>query len=293
MIAAQEVARRKSGRAGNRRHRAPLRHALPSASELASRAGTLFKRSLPGLAIATSITCALGGGYAGYQWLTHSDRFAITDLEIEGSAALGDAEVAQLLGLAEGANIFRTDMDTLEARLLASPWIADADVSRNLPNTLEITLSERVAVAAVELDGLYLLSNEGQLFKRATPGSGELEGLCIITGLDREIFLTSPTVSKERFDYALDALAQFKKNSDRPRIGELHFDKRGSLSLITFEDAIAIHLGSPDAGDFNDRFQAFDSAYGALSAEEHAQARAFRIADRTPSDRVTVAFAGN
>lgn len=293
MIASQEVARRKASRVGNRRHRAPLRKALPTPAELARHAGALFKRSLPGLAIATSIACALGGGYTGYQWLTHSERFAITDLEIDGSAALSDAEVGALLGLSERANIFRTDMDTLEARLMASPWIAAADVSRNLPNALEIRITEREAVAAVELDGLYLLSNKGELFKRATPGTGELEGLCIITGLDREIFLESPAVSKERFDYALDALAQYKNNTERPRIGELHFDKRGGLSLITFEDAIAIHLGSPEADDFDDRFQAFDSAYGALSEEEHAQARAFRIADITPSDRVTVAFAGH
>lgn len=266
---------------------------MPSASALFRHALILARRSLPILAITASIAVALGGSYAGFQWLTHSPRFAITSLSIAGDAAIDEAEIARLLALPQSANIFTTDMDTLEARLLLSPWIASAQVSRHLPHTLKIEVTEHVAIAAVQLDGLYLLSEQGELFKKATMNSAELDGLCIITGLERELFLRSPATAHERFAYALDALSNYQSNSDRPAIGELHFDSRGSLSLITFDEAIAIHLGSPKANDFADRYQAFDSAYGALSEEELAQARAFRIADRTPSDRVTVAFAGN
>ncbi len=287
--------RRRTARATNRRRSKPTAswRKLPSAGHIARQSLALIQRSLPKLALAGSVVCALGASYGAYRWVTSSAYFAIHSIEVEGQHSLSKAEIIDLLALPKTANIFRTDMDHLESRLEASPWIAEAHVTRKLPRGLEIQVSERQSIAAVELEGLYLLTAEGEIFKRATPATGELEGLCIITGLEREQFSKQPEKARDRLTYALDALAAYKKNPERPRIGELHFDKRGSLSLITFEDAVSIHLGSPSSKDFSDRFTAFDVAYQALSEDEHRQARAFRIADRTPSDRVTVAFAGN
>jgi cell division protein FtsQ len=250
-------------------------------------------RCRPAALVAGSLTLALSGGYLGYHWMTHSPRFDIAELEVRGTLQLDQEQISDLLALGENANIFRTDMDTLEARLTASPWIAEASVSRSLPRGLEIELQEHRALAAVELDGLYLLNDKGEPFKRTQMDSEELDGLCLITGLTRELFLAAPEHSRQQLQYALRALHSYQSNSERPRLGELHLDERHGITLITYENAIAIHLGNPEREDFDDRYQTFDSAWGALDTEEHAAARAFRIADRTPSDRVTIAFAGN
>ncbi len=251
------------------------------------------RRSLPAVGIASGVALAIGGSYYGYQWLTHSPRFAISELNIQGLEQLGEDDVAELLALSENANIFRTDMGSLEAKLEASPWIVSAEVSRDLPKGIDIEIREERAAFAVDLDGLYLANEEGELFKRASVARGELDGLTIVTGLSREQHLADPKGSQEQLKTALGALTEFGKGEGRPRIGELHIDQRHGLSLITFDNAIAIHVGTPAMGEFAERYRAFDSAWQALDAEEHAAARSFRIADRTPSDRVTVAFAGN
>jgi cell division protein FtsQ len=241
----------------------------------------------------TAVSLVAGSCLLGYRWFTESSRFAIAEFEVSGTHRLDRQRVREILALAPDANIFRTDMDLLESRLVADPWISSASVSRSLPDALEIEIHEEHASAAVELDGLYLVNAAGQPFKRADVDAGELEGLSIITGLTREYFLGAPEESTEQLLYALSALQIYHANDQRPRLGELHLDQRHGITLITYEDAIAIHLGSPDGADFEDRYRSFDSAWSALDSEEHAAARAFRIADRTPSDQVTIAFAGN
>lgn len=254
-------------------------------------ARALGRQCLPGFLIAGSIGLAIGTVALGHHWLTHSPRFVIEDITVAGKSTLSERQVESLLMLQADTNIFAADMEQLEARLTASPWIASAQVTRSLPDALDVQIREHVAAAAIELEGLYLVNNQGKIFKRARLDR-ELSGLAIVTGIARSEFVTSTTKSEGRLRGALAALRQFQSIPDRPRIGELHLDKRRGLTLITYETAIAIHVGSPLDEELADRFQAFDSAWNALDSEEHAAARAFRIADRTPSDRVTVAFAG-
>lgn len=232
------------------------------------------------------------GGYYSYQWATHAERFAIGNLEFSGNQQVSDSSLTELLNLPAGTNIFLADIDTLELRLEASPWISDAEISRDLPNSLEIEVAEERAVALVELEGLYLANAKGELFKRTGP-SDKLEGMAIITGLARGQVSASPSESQEQIVFALQAVELFASSEKRPVIGEVHLDRTQGLTLITYESAIAIHLGNSPQSELADRYQAFDLAWNALGTEEHAAARAFRIADRTPSDQVTVAFAGN
>ncbi|MCP4444037.1 MAG: FtsQ-type POTRA domain-containing protein [Myxococcales bacterium] len=271
----------------------PLRESIPDMREVGRRTLGVAKSSLPFVGIVGAVALALGGGYFGYQWVTHSSRFAIAELEVSGNARLGEREITDLLRLGPNPNVFLADMGTLESRLEASPWIVRAEVSRLLPTGLEIEIQEEAAIAVVELDGLYLANEKGQLFKRANVVGGEVDGLSIVTGISRDEHLADPAGTQERLQFALDALHGFAVKTDRPQIGEVHLDARHGISLITFDDAIAIHIGMPRKGELAERYRAFDSAWHALDAEEHAAARSFRIADRTPSDRVTVAFAGN
>ncbi len=271
----------------------PLRTRLPSAKEVALRLLALGKRALPGVLLLSCTAGILLGGYHGYQWFTHSPRFAIDTLKISGNARLSPADIAGLLQLPANPNIFQAETDDLEAKLLTSPWVHSVEISRTLPDTLEIELQEERAVAVVDLEGFYLVNIDGHPFKRTLSSSEEMDGLPILTGFTRDLYLGSPDETQEQIVYALTALKNYSQNADRPSIGELHTDSFHGITLITYDDAIAIHIGMPPRADFEDRFVAFDAAWQALGREEHAAARAFRIADRTPSDRVTVAFAGN
>ena len=73
-----------------------------------------------------------------------SERLRVGKVEVRGSRFLSEGEVRELLGPAVGENILSLDIDALKARLRASPWVADATVSRTLPDTLRVEIHERV-----------------------------------------------------------------------------------------------------------------------------------------------------
>lgn len=239
------------------------------------------------------------GGYYGYHWLTRSDRFAITEIDIRGAERLDRAHIRALIGVPEHAtgaeaNIFRLGLAEVEHRLQADPWIASAEVSRQLPNRLIVELREEHAAALVALDGLYLADAEGRVFKRAEVERGEGLGLPIITGVPRKAYLSHPEVAREAIRTCLEALRVYRKDGHtdgtRPAVAEVHFDARRGISFHSYDGAMAIRVGDGDAEQIDRRLNTFDVAWAALSDEERQGARVVYVDNATQPDRVTVGF---
>ena len=103
-------------------------------------------------------------------------------LEVRGSHFLSEGEVRELVGPAVGENILALDIEALKARLRASPWVADATVTRALPDTVRVEIRERVPLALAELDRLYLMDEDGGLIDIYGPRTGAFD-LPIVRGL--------------------------------------------------------------------------------------------------------------
>ncbi|HEY6174209.1 MAG TPA: FtsQ-type POTRA domain-containing protein, partial [Kofleriaceae bacterium] len=236
---------------------------------------------------------ALGGGlWQGYRWLSHSPRFAITEIAIQGAHHVDADALRAALPIHLGDNAFVGLADIARA-VRDEPWVAAVEVRRMLPHTIVIAIREHVAAAVAELGDFYLVDAAGRPFKRATldlppeaRDAGEADGLPIITGLTRAAFTADPEATTASIADALAALDRWRAAA-RPEIGELHIDAHGALTLHTYDPAIAIQLGA--SGSAGDRIQAFDAAWAALSAAERARTRAIHL-DARP-DHVTVAFA--
>jgi cell division protein FtsQ len=111
-----------------------------------------------------------------------SERLKVGRVLVSGSHFLSEGEVRELLGPAVGENILALDIAALKARLRASPWVADATVSRTLPDTLRVEVRERVPLALAELDRLYLMDGDGNLIDIYGPKTGAFD-LPIVRGL--------------------------------------------------------------------------------------------------------------
>jgi cell division protein FtsQ len=82
-------------------------------------------------------------GWAG-QRLLEPGRFPLRHVHFQGE--LQYLETAELRTLASdqlGHNFFLLDLDLLRDRLLAHPWIGDAVLRRDWPDSLEVRLTER------------------------------------------------------------------------------------------------------------------------------------------------------
>ena len=131
------------------------------------------------LAVVVVVVAAL---WAGYAKTMDSERLKVGRVEVRGSEFLSEGEVREMLGPAVGENILTLDIGALKARLRSSPWVADATVGRNLPDTLKVEIRERVPLALAELERLYLMDKDGGLIDLYGPRTASFD-LPIVRGL--------------------------------------------------------------------------------------------------------------
>ena len=288
----------------NRRHTGPFWTRLPSPVAIAKSIGRGFRRALPTL-IATSVAAAgVTGVFFGYRFITRSPHFAITSIDIRGTHNLSIQAVQAQLPVHLGENIFVTNIGRVTQTLEHEPWIAHAEIHRELPHTLVIDVRERAPVAIAQLGELYLIDENGTPFKRLDVTDDHL-GLPVITGISREVFDADPKAGAAVLRDSLAALTRWGavagagavKNAtidgpaSRPVIGEVHVDPRHRLTLLTADDAVAIRLGALDSAQLPDRMGLFDRAWNHLSPDERHRARAIHLDNDTRPDHVIVAFA--
>jgi cell division protein FtsQ len=139
-------------------------------------------RALLAAQVAAVALLALAGAWTAWQRVFASDRLRVGRLEVRGSHFLSEGEVRELVGPAVGESILALDIEALKARLRASPWVADATVTRALPDTLRVEIHERVPLALAELDRLYLMDEDGGLIDIYGPRTGAFD-LPIVRGL--------------------------------------------------------------------------------------------------------------
>lgn len=93
-----------------------------------------------------SCGCFYGYHYVRDHFLT-SEEFALHHFELKTNGFLNAGEVAEIAGIDLSGTIFSFDLEEAEARLIARPEVVSANVDRLYPDTVKISLSERVPVA--------------------------------------------------------------------------------------------------------------------------------------------------
>jgi cell division protein FtsQ len=186
---------------------------------------------------AASLTLA-GLFWTGYAKVMSSDRLRVSKVEVHGGHFLSEGEVRELLGPAVGENILGLDIEALKARLRASPWVADATVSRTLPDSLKVAIHERVPLALAEIDRLYLMDAEGGLIDIYGPRTAAFD-LPIVRGLQG-------LEGEARRDRAQRAGALLKDLGDLgAEISEVYVLDSGDLKVILRGAGETLLLGPP------------------------------------------------
>jgi len=89
---------------------------------------------------------------------TRTPLFAVRHVEITGMSTLTRRAVLETAGIHTGSNVFQLDASAAEGALLTDPWVREASITRDLPGTVRIVVTERLPVGTTE-DGSVVASD--------------------------------------------------------------------------------------------------------------------------------------
>jgi cell division protein FtsQ len=247
----------------------------------------LARRSLELGAVVGVAWGLLLAGREVYDYATTSARFEVQHIIYAPTAHVDDDSLRELLAVEPGTNILACDLEALSERIAQHPWVALVTITRNLPDTLEIEVTEHRAMALVLAGRFYLVNDDGKAFKLVERGErGELP---IITGIDREALAAAADKPVPQLVDALE-LVRLYEAKQRPRLGELHVGEDGAVTLYTAESGTALHLGREQFAERIERWDALRAALGSR-ADELAVVHLDHETKPDRRDRVVARFA--
>jgi cell division protein FtsQ len=264
------------------------------------RPGSIALKILLGCA---ALCAALALGRVLQQHLTSSKAFAIDKIEVTGLSRIERPELLASAGIDLGRNVFERNPAEVRARLLKHPWIAEVEVTRRLPGSYAIKLRERAPIALLVVEpcseksppsegesgcddgsALYLLSEEGKLFKRFD--AKDPVDLPVITGIDRDRFGSDPEFHKTILLEVAQLLHDYRAQGlwQKLPISEIHVEPSDAFSLYVGEALTLVRLG---AAPFAQKLPKMKKVFARLEHEQ-ATAEYVYLDNEERPDRVTV-----
>ncbi len=180
-------------------------------------------------------------GYS--QWLGHSRDFTIRKIEIRGNELIPDSEILKLADIQDEELIWHVNLAAAENTIKDNPFIASVQVSRRLPDILDIRIREKQALALLKFDTKFFAIDDSGLVLPSKPG--RLYDMPVISGSFRGVPRVGKTVPDQKVQAGLDFLKQVIL--DRPQlykeISEVIPDRPEGLVVVTSHAAIPVLIG--------------------------------------------------
>lgn len=183
----------------------------------------------------------------GYDYLTQCEYFEARQIRISGTDRLNSGEILSRASLSPGINILSLNLFVVRKRLLADPWIAEAEVSRELPDSIQIRIKERRPLAILDLGRKFLLDEKGEIFKELK--EEPLTALPLVSGLEFTDLHLAGKDGSPVFDAVLEVLHLSRRpDSALPieAIRRIDVDRQLGLTIHAFSRRKVIKIGFSD-----------------------------------------------
>jgi len=194
-------------------------------------------------------------GYRATALVLHASGLQVRRIDVRGNVRLSSAAVQAIVDGLRGSNILTADLTGYRKRLMQSPWVADAELRRVLPSTIEVFVSERRPMGLCRLGNtLYLVDPRGMLIDEFGPQYSQFD-LPIIDGLARTPNAGQPVVDEARADLAsrvIDAVSSRKDLAQR--VSQIDVSDAHDAVVLLQNDGALLHLGEDK---FVERLQSY------------------------------------
>ncbi len=232
------------------------------ASRAAEHAARARKRYLSYVLKLVAVVVVVLGVIFGSIAVYRSDFLAVETVTVSGATHLTDQEVTQLAAVADDSTLLRLDSAGICARLEEHPWVQSAQVSREFPHSIKITITERTPAAAVKLSkkSIWVISTDGVWLSAAT--TKDWKDYRRIVDVDAN--LSTPVAGSECTDEGiLNAIKIYdgvsKKFASKIKSISAESAVKASVNLkkgvtVAFGEASDIELKEADVNTLMDRY---------------------------------------
>jgi cell division protein FtsQ len=110
----------------------------------------------------------LNSGEAAFDAALADAGFAISSIKLSGNSRTQPGDILAALGFDCGQSIFAANLKSARNRLLALPWVFDAQVRRQFPGTISVNIIEREPFALWQTpSGLFVVERSGRVIAPA------------------------------------------------------------------------------------------------------------------------------
>jgi cell division protein FtsQ len=198
-----------------------------------------------GLALIAGVT-ALGLSGAFGNWMSDSDAFKMTQIEIRGNELLSTRQVEKQSHLKTGVSIWDVDLKQVTKDIEQHPLVEKAVVSRRFPGTIRVEIEEKKPVALVSSKGKVFCLDEHATVMPTVPGRAY--DFPMLTGLPPMDIIPGRRLRGPQVQKGMDFLSTVKK--ERPaflaQISELAFNGPDGMMLVLAPKAVPVWIGKGD-----------------------------------------------
>lgn len=236
----RRTARRRTGRLPD------LPFSYPSAIRVRRRIVDPLGPKLIKIAAALTFLCLLFGGLIFSLYVFGGSRyFALREVQLQGNKRVSPQEVLEMVREMTPEGVWRAQLKQIRDRLRQHDLIEDAEVTRVLPDTIFVTIRERVPFALARLqDRLVCVDTNGVMFGNESLMRG-MKIPPVISGLltGGENLAEANRIRMMIFQQVLNDLDSGTPQLS-PRVDEIIFDEDVNARLVLRDSRTIVLVGS-------------------------------------------------
>ncbi len=230
----------------------PLRKSSPQPNRLKNRRPVKTRRNrrrrqsgslgrwatagLKGLGVISALIAVNVGCLLGYNELTSWEMLTAQAVDVAGHRRLSPAAVRAQAGIDIGDNILAVNLARSRRRLLAHPWVEEAEITREIPERIRIRIKEHESVAVIDTGRRFIMDLNGVLFSECPEEVAP--DIPLVSGLDYTDLSIGSTPPSPALQSVLDVLVQgSRKDAPLPnhQIEMIQVDRDTGLTLLLRE----------------------------------------------------------
>jgi cell division protein FtsQ len=184
----------------------------------------------------------------GYLVALSTPIFKLEDVSFKGLNRVSPTQLLQKGGLENGVNLLALNLSEVKKNMEAAPWVKVVSLHRELPNKLQVVVTEQLPIFQVPIQqDLFFLNEEGILFKKSE--GKEVASVPILTGLEKKDWTSNDRLNPAILQEVMSLQKELSRGRDPfypNKLSEIHFDPDCGFTLFTLERGIRITLGKDE-----------------------------------------------